>query len=78
MQCEGDSGVERQIGDFVNSQSLWEIIGTLFPEKVLDLDSDAYISCLYMRTEVCLLFRNLRTKLTTNVNSIFYSLLGNW
>ena len=48
VQLEGTG--ERQIGEFVNNQSLWEIIGTLFPEKVLD--SDIEISCLYMRTEV--------------------------
>lgn len=45
-----DNG-ERQVGEFRNDQSLWEIIGTLFPERVLDSDN-LEISCLYMRTEV--------------------------
>ena len=45
-----DSG-QREVGEFRNDQSLWEIVGTLFPEKVLDSDN-LEISCLYMRTEV--------------------------
>ena len=49
--CVQLDGGEREVGEFRNDQSLWEIIGTLFPERVLDTEN-LEISCLYMRTEV--------------------------
>lgn len=47
---------ERQVGEFTNDQTLYEIVGTLFPEKILDNDSE--ISCIYMRTEVKMIIQN--------------------
>ena len=55
---------ERQVGEFASDQSLWEIIGTLFPEKVADCNN-LEISCLYMRTEVCGIDKLRETKLST-------------
>lgn len=63
-----DNG-ERQVGEFRNDQSLWEIIGTLFPERVLDADN-LEISCLYMRTEVRLKVETWRIKFTVSVDFV--------
>lgn len=49
--CVQLDGGGREVGEFRNDQTLWEVIGTLYPEKVLDTDN-LEISCLYMRTEV--------------------------
>lgn len=54
---------EKQIGEFTSDQSLWEIIGTLYPEKVLDCKSE--ISCLYLRKEVVGVDKLQETKLST-------------